>query len=321
MGLASIGPLFRTIQQAKQTIEQARNRLEQEVRQRTAELVRADEELQAEFAQRAKAEEALRDEHRKFRHIVRLNERDQQLLAYDIHDGFVQPATAALMTLQAGLAAYKTEPDKTLEHVVLALQLLQESMSQVRWLISGLRPVILKEQGLVAAIDKLVDDTAGCTEIRIEWLHRVEFDRLAPTLEMSLFRIIQEALRNAVRHSGTNRIEIALIQSGGSVKATIRDWGGRLRPQRAEGGPLRIEGHERAGTTFGGTAQIGKLAGGALATRVGDLRDRGVPAPRAGRGFSSLEHESEPPANRVHYRVGLVRFISIRRRVHAGSPP
>ena len=115
VGLAAIAPLFCTIQQAKETVQRAHDQLEKEVRQRTADLVRAHEKMQAEFAQRAKAEEALRDEHRRLRQVLEMFERDQRLLAYEIHDGFVQPATAAVMNLQAGIATYTADPEKARE--------------------------------------------------------------------------------------------------------------------------------------------------------------------------------------------------------------
>ncbi len=183
-------------------------------------------------------------------------QRDQQLLAYDIHDGFVQPATAAIMNLQAGLAAHKTDAEKASEDVVRGLQFLQESMSQVRWLISGLRPVVLEELGLVAAVEKLVRDTESRTEIRIDWTHQVQFDRLAPTLEMAIFRIIQEALRNAVQHSQSDRIEISLIQSGGTIDVTVRDWGCGFDTSVHKPDHFGLEGMQERARLFGGTARI-----------------------------------------------------------------
>ena len=261
VGIAAIVPLFRTIQQAKETTQQARDQLEKEVRQRTADLVAAHEKLQAEFAQRTKAEEALRDEHRHLRQVLEMCERDQRLLAYEIHDGFVQPATAALMNLQAGLAAYATDPETALENVVRGLQLLQESISQVRWLISGLRPVVLEDQGLVAAVDKLVSDTENRTEIPIAWSHQVQFDRLAPALEMSLFRIIQEALRNAVRHSRTDRIEIALTQTGGTISARIQDWGCGFDASVPKPDHFGLEGMRERARLFGGAVRIESAPG------------------------------------------------------------
>ena len=260
-GIASIAPLFRTIQQAKETTQQARDRLEREVQQRTADLVRAHEELQEEFTQRAKAEEALRDEHCRLHQVLEMCERDQKLLAYDIHDGFVQPATAAIMNLQAGLAAYSTDRETALENVVRGLQLLQESISQVRWLISGLRPVVLEELGLVAAIDKLVDDTENRTQLPINWSHQVQFDRLSPALEMSLFRIIQEALRNAVNHSRTDRVEIALTQAGGTIQVTVRDWGCGFDTAVHKPDHFGLEGMQERARLFGGNVRIESAAG------------------------------------------------------------
>ncbi len=261
VGIAAIGPLFRTIHEAKQAAQRAHDELEKEFQKRTADLVSAHEKLQAEFAQRANAEEALRDEHLHLRKVLEMNECDQRLLAYEIHDGFVQPATAALMNLQASVSAYKSDPQKALENVVRGLQLLQESISQVRWLISGLRPVVLEDQGLVAAVDKLVRDTENRTEIPIAWSHQVRFHRLVPALEMSLFRIIQEALRNAVRHSGTDRVEVALTQQDGTIFARIQDWGCGFDASNRKPDHFGLEGmHERA-RLFGGVIRIQSAPG------------------------------------------------------------
>ncbi len=261
VGIAAIGPLFRTIQEAKETTQRAHDCLESEVRQRTADLVAANEKLQAEFAQRAKAKEDLREEHRRLRQVLEMFERDQRILAYEIHDGFVQPATAALMNLQASLSAYATNPDKALENVVRGLQLLQESISQVRWLISGLRSVVLEDEGLAAAVDNLVRNTKLRTEIEIQWSHQVQFDRLAPPLEMSLFRIIQEALRNAVRHSRSDRIEIALTQAGGKISATIQDWGCGFDASVRKPDHFGLEAMQERARLFGGTVRIQSAAG------------------------------------------------------------
>jgi signal transduction histidine kinase len=261
IGLAAIVPLFRTIQRAKETTQQARDQLEVEVRQRTADLAGAREKLQVELAERTNAEAALRNEHRRLRQVLAMCEHDQQLLAYEIHDGFVQPATAALMNLQAALSAYATDPQTALENVLHSLQLLQESISQVRWLISGLRPVVLEDQGLVAAIDKLVSDTGNRTKIPVVWSHQVQFDRLAPALEISLFRIIQEALRNAVRHSRSDRIEVGLTQSGGTIQARIQDWGCGFDTAVPKADHFGLEGMRERARLYGGAVQIESTPG------------------------------------------------------------
>ena len=193
--------------------------------------------------------------------VLEMCERDQQLLAYEIHDGFVQPATAALMNLQASLSAYATDPDRALENIVRGVQLLQESLSQVRCLIGGLRPVVLEDQGLVAAVEKLVCDTKNRTEIQIDWSHQVEFERLTPAVEMSLFRIIQEALRNALRHSHTDRIEIALTQTGRTLCAEIQDWGCGFDTSVPKPDHFGLESMRERARLFGGTARIQSALG------------------------------------------------------------
>ncbi len=255
LGIWAIGPLFRTIQQAKQAMQRSRDELETEVHRRTADLVRAHETLREEFTQRANAEAALREEQNHLRRVLEICERDQRLVAYDIHDGFIQPATAALMNLQAGLAMLSGDPQKAVESVERGLQLLQESIAEVRWLISGLRPIVLEDLGLVAAVEKLVDDTEARSGIPIRWSHHVEFHRLAPDVEKSAFRIIQEALRNAVRHSHADRIELSITQRGGTVEIRIQDWGRGFDAAIQKPGHFGLEGIGERARLLGGVAR------------------------------------------------------------------
>jgi signal transduction histidine kinase len=266
-GIAAIAPLFRTIQRAKETTQRDRDELDKEVRQRTVELVRANEMLKKEFDERARVEEALREEHLHQRQLLELSEREQRLLAYEIHDGFVQPATAALMHLQASLSSYKDNPEGALGNVVRGLQLLQESITQVRWLIRGLRPVVLEDLGLVAAVENLVADTKNRTEVEIGWSHQVAFSRLPQPLEMAIFRIIQEALRNALRHSGTERVEIALNQVEGTVAAKIQDWGCGFDSAQSAPNHFGLEGMRERARMMGGTISVQSATGkGTLVT-------------------------------------------------------
>jgi signal transduction histidine kinase len=256
LGIAAIAPLLQAIQEGKESTLRDRNQLEKEVQQRTAELVSTNEKLQAEFDQRAKAEEALRNEHLHLQQVLELSEREQRLLAYDIHDGFVQPATASLMNLQAALSTYASDPDKALEYVVRGVQLVQESLAQVRWLIGDLRSVVLEDLGLVAAIDKLVGDVRNRSETQISWSHQVQFDRLPAPLETAIYRIVQEALRNATRHSQSERIEVSLTQSEKSVVAKVQDWGRGFDASVHKADHFGLEGIRERAKMFGGAARI-----------------------------------------------------------------
>ena len=260
-GIAAIGPLFRTIHKARETVEQSYDRLEKEVGRQTSELIAANERLKEEVARRAEAEGALREEQRHLSSVLAIYEKDRQLVAYDIHDGFVQTAAAASMGMQAALAAYPSDPDRALEQVASALQLLQQSLAQVRSLVRGLRPAELEEAGLVAAIGQLVRDTESSSRVRVQWSPQVSFERLSPALEMSIFRIVQEALTNAVRHSKSERVAVAMQQSGGTIQLRIEDWGIGFDVSAAKVGHYGLEGIRERARLFGGAARIDSAAG------------------------------------------------------------
>ena len=78
-------------------------------------------------------------------------------------------------------------------------------MREARWLIHGLRPPILDEYGVVAAIEELISQSGDENQPAIEFSHKIAFDRLPPSLENTIFRIVQESLNNARRHSQSER--------------------------------------------------------------------------------------------------------------------
>jgi signal transduction histidine kinase len=260
-GIATIGPIFRTVQKAREAIEQSHDKLEKEVARQTSELVAANEQLRQEITRRAEVEAALHEEHRHLSSVLSIYEADRQLIAYDMHDGFVQTATAAQMGLQSALAAYARDPDRALEHVVGALQNLQQSLSQVRRLIRGLRPVVLEESGLIAAIEQLVHDTETNSDVHIDWSSQVAFDRLSPALETSIFRIIQEALTNAIRHGKSERVAIEMTQTERTIHLRIEDWGSGFDLAAPQTGHYGLEGIRERARLFDGTARIESAPG------------------------------------------------------------
>src|SRR5208337_1240541 len=93
-----------------------------------------------------------------------------------------------------------------------AMTMLQQSHGEARRLISGVRPPILDESGVVAAIAHLVYDPAFEEGPKIDFRNRVKFKRLAPILENVIYRIVQEGLTNARNHSKSQKILVSLLQ-------------------------------------------------------------------------------------------------------------
>ncbi len=189
-------------------------------------------------------------------------EQYRKLVAYDIHDGVVQCLTGALINLEASMRVLGDGvPAAAREGLDRTAELLRNGIAEARRLMNGLRPEVLEDYGLVAAVDHLVRESAGRTPACIEWSHRGDFDRLAPPLETTLFRIVQEGLANALRHSDSYKVRITLNQEDGRIRTAIEDWGGGFDPRKVADDRFGLQGIHQRAKVFGGEATIDSAPG------------------------------------------------------------
>ena len=199
------------------------------------------------MTQRHAMDKVLREDRQRMAQMLMVQEEERRLLAYDIHDGFVQYVTAALMHIDAG------DPDTARGH-------LRNALKDSRRLISGLRPPILDESGVISAIEYLVreHETNG---LLVQFDHDVEFSRLAPILESTIFRIAQEALTNVRRHAKTDRAHIELKEIGPRVHLRIRDLGTGFSLQEVGQATFGLSGIQDRARMLRGVAKIESLPG------------------------------------------------------------
>jgi signal transduction histidine kinase len=187
-------------------------------------------------------------------------ERDRHLIAYEIHDGFVQDATGAMMRLETLLETDCLPKGRPRHEVQLSLQLIRKAVADARRLISGLRPPILDELGVAAAIKYLIDDQAAGgppIDVRMD----VQFARLEPLLEGTAYRIVQEAITNVRRHSSSDRAEVRLTQVGDRLHVEVRDWGIGFDPNSVQGKRFGLRGIRERARLLGGRAEIDSVPG------------------------------------------------------------
>ena len=146
------------------------------------------------ITERKRAEEALERERRTLKHMLEASDHERQLIAYDIHDGLAQELAGAIMQFQIYAHARQANPKDAAKAFDAGMTMLQQSHGEARRLISGVRPPILDESGVVAAIAHLVYDPAFEQGPKIDFRNRVKFKRLAPVLENVIYRIVQEGL-------------------------------------------------------------------------------------------------------------------------------
>src|SRR5690606_34757873 len=157
--------------------------------------------------------------------LLELQQRDRQLLSYEIHDGIVQDMTAALMFFESSRPAELDEEHPTYDSFLTGVRLLSGSIAEARRVINGLQPPVLEDEGVVAAIEALVTDLEQVAGLEIELIVEVKFQRLAPALEMAIYRIVQEGLNNVWHHSKTTKARVELIQQDDSIDIRVQDWG------------------------------------------------------------------------------------------------
>ena len=136
------------------------------------------------------------------------------------------------------------------------MTILHQGHFEARRLISGVRPPILDEQGVVAAVDHLVNEERRKNGPRIEYLSKVEFNRLAPIMENAVYRIAQEALANACRHSRSKKIKVVLVQHGDQLRIEVQDQGVGFKLEDVEERQFGLSGIRERARLLGGQTTI-----------------------------------------------------------------
>lgn len=170
--------------------------------------------------------------------LRRLNEvleEEIKRIAYALHDNAGQLLASVHLTL-AQWAKELHECDRARIHHIR--ELLDEIQVQLRRLSHELRPSILDDLGLKPAVEFLADGLCQRTELAIQVAGSTD-GRLPATIEITLYRIIQESLNNAIKHSGGTRIDVRLNREPHALRCTISDNGRGFDAQRVLAGKAK----------------------------------------------------------------------------------
>ena len=227
---------------------------------------------------RKQAEEALQRQHQTLKHLLQSSDHERQLIAYEIHDGLAQQLAGAIMQFDAFDHLKKARPKQASDAYHAGMTMLRQGHFEARRLIAGVRPPILDEEGIAAAVGHLVNEHVRLKGPKIEYRSRVDFDRLDPTLENAIYRIAQEALTNACRHGKSKKISVSLLQRGEQLRIEVRDWGVGFDPKAVPKNHFGLEGIRQRSRLLGGKCSIRSTEG------KGTARHRRVACGAAGRG-------------------------------------
>lgn len=170
-------------------------------------------------------QQTLEAERQYLRHLIGVQDRDRRLTAYDLHDGIVQLMTGALLRLEACTSRDDAQVEAKRSDITTATQLLRDAIDEARRLVGGLSPPVIDDQGVVGAIEYLVSNHERKDGLEIAFTHRLENSRFPAVVEATIYRIVQEALNNIVRHAATKRAAVSLDERDHQLNLSIRDWG------------------------------------------------------------------------------------------------
>lgn len=207
-------------------------------------------------------------EYRLLHEWVQRTDHLSEILAYEIHDGFVQQASAALMHLQSFEYVQRERPEEAAAVLDRAVLLLRQAIAEARRMIDGLRPVGLDRGSLIAALRDLCRDLAEQSGIAVRFLSEAESLRLAPPVENNLYRIVQEAVHNAVHHSGTQELEVRITHDGDRLRILVRDWGQGFDLTKVPAGHFGLAAIRDRARMLGGSAQIVSAPGRGTTVQV-----------------------------------------------------
>lgn len=201
---------------------------------------------------RKMAQESLEAKQRLLQDLFKAQEYERRLTSYELHDGVTQYVAGAIMHLESHVQAHCD--GRMPSELEIVASLLKKSLEESRRLINGLRPPVLDESGVVGAIEHLIHEPSTQGP-QIAFEHAEKFPRLAPVLEAAVFRIAQEAVNNATRHSESSKMRITLKKEKNRIRLEVQDWG--------KGFATTSIPKERWGLR--GICERGKLLGGSVA--------------------------------------------------------
>lgn len=245
---------------AEEALKRAHEQLEIRVKDRTAELARANASLRAEMKERARAERARTE---LLSRLVFAQEDERRRIAREMHDQFGEQLTA----LGLGIRTLKDScgSDPRLAPQVSALEKVAQQLDQdVDHLVWELRPTALDDLGLRAALANYVQDWSVRAGVRAD-LHTTGLSsaRLASEIETTLYRIAQEALNNIAKHARAENVDVILERRPDYVSLIIEDDGVGF-DQPAAGSPHQgfgLLGMQERAALVGATVQIESATG------------------------------------------------------------
>jgi signal transduction histidine kinase len=204
--------------------------------------------------------------------LISVQEEERKRVAREIHDEVGQGLSSIALSIELSERSLKNDPSSSREHLKQASKMVADSTNRMYDLILGLRPSALDDLGLISALRAHVQRNIEPAGMTVD-IHTTNFpERLPSEIETALFRIVQEALTNILRHSQASKVALSLDVENGEVRGEIIDNGvgfdvDKLKSTRLGERGFGILGMNERVEHFNGTLEIDSSLGGGTQVR------------------------------------------------------
>jgi NarL family two-component system sensor histidine kinase LiaS len=180
---------------------------------------------------------------------------ERQRLARELHDAVSQHLFAIAMTTAAIKRLLEKAPERAAQQIELVEEMAAGAQAEMRALLLHLRPATLQNKSLREAICELLEELVQKNSLEISW--EIEENLHLPSgIEDHLFRILQEALSNTLRHSRAERIVVKLFTLHGQVRLRVADDGIGFDPDGEKMTSYGLQSIRERVTELGGALEI-----------------------------------------------------------------
>ena len=197
------------------------------------------------------------------RRVIDAQELERRRLARELHDETGQALTSILLGLK-GIRAAQSDGEAEQAEAELR-ELVVHALQDVRSLAVELRPTALDDFGLAAALERLGETFSERSGIATEVQAHLGDVRLPPEVETALYRLVQEALTNVVKHAEAKNVSVVVTRRAGGVGAVVEDDGRGFAEAGVRDDALGIVGMRERVALLGGTLTFESSPGGGTA--------------------------------------------------------
>jgi PAS domain S-box-containing protein len=199
--------------------------------------------------------------------IREVSQREHERIGHDLHDGLAQELTGVSLLLKTLEDAIARDAPQLTARVHSVRDMVEQSISTVRELALGLSPVHLDRDGFAAALGQLCVSSEALYGIPVKFASRLTGHLQGLAAAADLYRIAQEAIRNAARHSGATEIGLTLSADDERLTLTIEDNGRGIMPGTETRGGMGMKIMRYRASIIGALLEIGARKHGGTIVR------------------------------------------------------